>query len=259
MLENKAAIVTGGASTIGRAIALALAAEGARIAVADIKTAEARQVADQITKGGGDALVVETDVRDSAQVEAMVAEVLEAFGAIDILVNDAGILGPQGPWTELSEGGFDLMVSVNFKGVYLCSKAVAPHMIRQKSGKIVNIASDAAKSAEKFNGIYSATKAAVASLTHSLALELGPDNITVNSVCPGAIKDSEIMEDVYRERSKWFGISPDRLSKDFRALVPLPYEITREDIADMVVFLASDRARSVTGQSINVTGGGEVH
>ena len=259
MLENKAAIVTGGASTIGRAIALALAAEGARIAIADIKAADARQVADQITKGGGDALVVETDVRDGAQVEAMVAEVLEAFGAIDILVNDAGILGPQGPWTELSEEGFDLMVGVNFKGVYLCSKAVAPHMIRQKSGKIVNIASDAAKSAERFNGIYSATKAAVASLTHSLALELGPDNITVNSVCPGAIKDSEIMEDVYRERSRWFGISPDQLREDFRAQVPLPYEITREDIAHMVVFLASDRARSVTGQSINIAGGGEVH
>ncbi len=259
MLENKVAIVTGGASTIGKSVALALGSEGAKVAIADIKEPDALEVASHIKKNGSDAMVVKTDVRKSEQVSAMVSEVLETFGTVDILVNVAGILGPQGPWTELTEDGFDLMVSINFKGVYLCSKTVAPHMIKQKSGKIVNISSDAAKSAEKFNGMYSATKAAVANLTHSLALELGEDNITVNSVCPGAIKDSEIMEDVYRERSKWFGISPDQLRKDFRALVPLPYEITREDIADMVVFLVSEKAKSVTGQSINVTGGGEVH
>ena len=258
-LQGKVAVVTGGALTLGREIAMALSAEGARIAIADLKEDESKGVADQIIAGGGEALAVKTDVSKGAQVEAMVERVIQTFGAIDVLVNNAGILGPQGPWGELSEEGFDQVVGVNIKGVYLCSKAVAGHMTAQKSGKIVNIASIAGKTGEPFNGVYAVTKTAVISLTQSLALELAPHSITVNAVCPAALKDSEIMERVYRERSKWLGMTPDELRTHWKDGNPLPYEVAARDVADMVVFLASEKTRNVTGAAINVSGGVEVH
>ena len=258
-LNGKVAIVTGGALTLGRQIALALAAEGVRVAIADVKENEAKQVASLVKEGGGEALVVKTDVRDEAQVEAMVDRVVQSFGTIDILVNNAGIVGPQGPWSELSAEGFDLVVGVNLKGAYLCSKVVSRHLIAQRAGRIISISSIAGKTGEKFNGLYSVTKAGVISFTQSLALELGPNNITVNAVCPTAIKDSEVMETVYRERCKWLGITSDELRKEWRDAIPLPYETTVEDVANVVVFLASDKARNIHGEAVNVTGGMEVH
>ena len=258
-LTGKMAIVTGGAMTLGRQISMALAAEGARVAISDIQQAEAERVANQITEGGGQAFAVETDVSDEAQVQAMVERVVQTSGTVDILVNNAGVVGPQGPWSELSPDSFDLVVGVNLKGVYLCSKAVSGHMTAQRSGRIVNIASIAGKTGEIFNGLYSATKSGVISLTQSLALELAPNSITVNAVCPAGLKDSEIMDTVYLERSKWFGITPDALRKQWRDAIPLPYEVTVEDIANTVVFLVSDKARNITGEAVNVTGGTEVH
>ena len=258
-LTGKAAIVTGGAATLGRQISLSFAAEGARVAIADIDEEQAGRVADQIAAGGGEAFAVKTDVSDEGQVQAMVGQVVRKFGTVDILVNNAGIVGYQGPWSELSPEGFDLVVGVNLKGVYLCSKAVSGHMTAQRSGRIVNIASIAGKTGEIFNGLYSATKSGVISLTQSLAFELAPHSITVNAVCPAALKGSEIMETAYLERSKWFGITPDELRKQWRDAIPLPYEVTVEDIANAVVFLASNKARNMTGEAVNVTGGIEVH
>ena len=257
-LTDKVAVVSGAALGVGRAIVLVLAAEGARVAIADIDANEAKRVADEVAQAGGKALSIRTDVSKSEQVKAMVEEVLQTFGRIDILVNNAGVVGPQCPWADLSEDGFDLVVGVNLKGTYLCSKAVTSHMIARKSGKIINIASCVAKTGEPFNGIYSATKAAIVNLTQSMAFELAPYNINVNAACPAAM-ETRLMEKVYRERSRYIGLTPEEFRKKIRASFPLPNELTVEDVADVVVFLASDRAKMMTGQAVNITGGLEIH
>lgn len=253
-LQDKVAIVTGGAMGLGQAIALALAKEGAKVAIADIN----QEVAQGTVQQGGLALAIKTDVSDSGQVTAMVAAVVDKLGKIDILVNNAGIVGPQGPWADLTEAGFDLVVGVDFKGVYLCSKAVIPHMIEQKKGKIINIASCAAKTGEEFNGLYSASKAAVQNMTQSMAAEVGRYNINVNAVCPAAM-DTELMATVYRERSEYFGIEPAELRKQIKSSFRLPGDLTVADAANVVVFLASEKTNMMTGQAINITAGIEVH
>jgi len=257
-LRGNVAIVTGGALGLGRAIAVALASQGVRVFIADIKESEAKQATAQILKSGGEAQAIVADVSNIQQVEAMVAQVMKQFGLIHILVNNAGIVGPQGPWHELSEEGFDRVWAINFKGMYLCSKAVAKQMIAQKSGRIINISSCAGKTGERFNGCYSATKAAAINMTQSMAHELAPYNITVNALCPAAM-DTDLMETVYRERAKWFGMAPDELRQKIKTGFPLPYALTVEDVADMAAFLVSGKAKSITGQAINVTGGIEMH
>jgi len=257
-LKDKVAIVTGGARGLGRAIVLALAAEGVKVVVADINEDEAKQVAEQVQNNDGKALAVKTDVSNNNQVQAMVDEALKSFGRIDILVNNAGVVGLQGPWVNLTEEGFDFVSGVNFKGAFLCSKAVIPHMIAQKSGKIINVSSCAAKTGEENNGMYSATKAAVHNMTQSMAFELGSHNINVNAICPAAM-DTDLMEKVYRERSQYFGLKPDELRKRVKSGFKLPRELTVEDTANLVIFLASDKASMMTGQGINITGGIEVH
>ena len=257
-LAGKVAIVTGAASGLGRAIALTLAAEGARVAVADVDGPKARAAVAQLEAAGAEAAAFEVDVTKDDQVRAMVDAVLVRFGRIDILANNAGIVGPQGPWVQLPEEGFERVVGVNFKGPYLCAKAVIPHMIKQESGKIVNTASCAAKTGEANNGLYAATKAAVWSMTQSLALELGRYNINVNAVCPAAM-DTELMETVYRERSQYFGLEPDEFRRQIKSSFVLPRELTVQDVANVVVFLASDAAGMMTGQAVNVTGGIEMH
>jgi NAD(P)-dependent dehydrogenase (short-subunit alcohol dehydrogenase family) len=131
-------------------------------------------------------------------------------------------------------------------------------MMAQKRGKIVNIASCAGKTGEEFNGVYSASKAAVVNMTQSMAFELGPHNINVNAVCPAAM-DTDLMEKVYRERSEYFGFEPDDLRKRIKSSFRLPGDLTVEDAANVVVFLASDKTNMMTGQAINITGGIEVH
>jgi NAD(P)-dependent dehydrogenase (short-subunit alcohol dehydrogenase family) len=257
-LQGKVAIVTGGALGLGRSMSVALAREGVRVAIADVKVPEAEKALGLIRESGGDGMVIQTDVTRSAEVYAMVDRVLKTYGRIDILVNNAGIVGPQGPWHLLSEEGFDRVVGINFKGTYLCTKAVAPHMIEQKSGRIIITSSCAGKTGEQFNGCYSATKAVGVNMTHSLSRELAPYNITVNSVCPAAM-DTDLMDEVYRNRSKWFGETAEQMRKRIKGMYPLPYDVTTEDVADLTVFLCSDHARNITGQSINVTGGIEVH
>ena len=257
-LTGKVAIVTGAARGVGRAIANGLSAEDASVVIADIDLDEARRAAGQVEEAGGKALAIGTDVGVSDRVQAMVDEVVQRFGQIDVLVNNAGIVGPQGPWADLTEEGFDLVMRVNFKGSYLCSKAVAPHMMARKAGKIINVSSCAGKTGEQFNGVYSATKAALINLTQSMALELAPYGINVNAVCPAAM-GTDLMEKVYRERSRFFGITQEELRGKIRDSLPLPDELRVEDVASLVVFLVSDGAKMMTGQAINITGGLEVH
>jgi len=255
-LQDKAAIVTGAAKGVGKAIALALAAEGAKVAVVDIDEAGAKGTADQI--GAGKAIAIKTDVSKEDEVNAMVDKVVKEFGVIDILVPNAGVVGPQGPWTKLTAEGFDYVIGINFKGVFLCCKAVIPHMIRRKSGKIINMASCAAKTGEPNNGAYSATKGAVWNMTQSLAGELGEYNINVNAVCPAAM-DTDLMEQVYRERAEHFGLTPQQLREKIASGFILPRKLTVKDAANVVVFLASTMADGMTGQAVNITGGIEMH
>ena len=253
-LEKKVAIVTGAGNGLGRAITHAFAAEGAIVVVADVDAASASNVAGRVRDSGGRALDVLVDVTDSNQIETMVGRVVDEFDRVDILVNNAGIVGPQGPLVDLLESGFDSVVGVNLKGVYLCSKVVIPQMVTQQSGKIIHIASIAGKMGEPFNGVYSATKAAVINLTQSMALELAPDGINVNSVCPAAM-DTAIMEEVYKSRAKYFGLTPDEFRHQIETSFPLPRKLVLEDTANLAVFLASSKSDMITGQSINVSGG----
>ena len=257
-LKDKVAIVTGGAQGLGQGIALGLAAEGAHVAIADIKFDQAKRVAAEVEKAGVRAMAIKTDVTKAAEVQDMVDAVLQKFGRIDILMNNAGVVGPQGPWVDLDEEAFDTVTAINFKGVYLCAKAVLPHMMAQKSGKIVNTASLASKTGEEFNGIYSATKSAVHSITQSLALEVAPYNITVNDVCPGAMP-TDLMNKVYRERGQYFGLTEEQFRKRVRDAFGLPSAMTIEDVVNVFIFLVSDKANMMTGQSINICGVTEVH
>ena len=257
-LKDKVAIVTGGAMGLGRAIALALAREGVKIAIADIAEAEATGVVEELKAEGVEAVAITTDVTQSDQVQAMIAGVIERFGKIDILVNNAGIVGPQGPWVDLPEEGFDMVMGINFKGVFLFAKYVLPHMIAQKSGKIIMTSSCAGKTGEEYNGVYSVTKAAIWNMTHSLAKEVGKFGINVNSICPAAM-DTELMEKVYRERAAYFGIRPDDLRKRIKGGYVVPGDLSVTDAANVAVFLASDKTNMMTGQGVNITGGIEMH
>ena len=257
-LKDKVAIVTGGSVGLGRSIARALAAEGAKIAIADIDEAGGKKLIDELTQSGTDAIVVKTDVSRSDQVQHMVKAVIDKFGRIDILINNAGIVGPQGPWVDLAEDGFDLVMGINFKGIFLCAKYVLPHMIRQKSGKIVNTSSCAGKTGEEYNGVYSASKAAIYNFTQSLSKEVGKYDINVNAVCPAAM-DTDLMEKVYCERSEFFGYDPDELRKAIKSGYKLPHDLTVKDAASVVVFLASNKTNMMTGQGVNITGGIEMH
>jgi len=258
-LKGKVAIVTGAGRGLGQAIAIMLAAEGAQVVVAARRIKEGEETVGMIRKAGSEAIFVRTDVSKAAEVEALIDEVFRRFGRIDILVNNAGVGLPGGPWADLTEDVFYNMVDINLKGVYLCSKAVTPHMINQQSGKIINIGSSAAKTAEKFGGIYSASKAAVVNLTQSMAFELAEYKINVNAVCPAAMMDSDMMEKACREWSESLGVTVEEVREKLKSRFPWPIELTAQDVANLVIFLTSDNAALITGQAINVSGGSEVH
>lgn len=257
-IKDKIVVITGGALGVGKAISAGLSKEGASVVIVDVDKDQGEKTADEINKSGGRVIFVKTDVTDSGSVNSMVKRTIEEFGRIDILVNNAGIVGQQGPWHLLEETNFDQVVAVNFKGVFLCSKEIIPYMIRQKKGKIIIISSCAAKTGEENNGVYSATKAAVRNMTQSLSAELGRFNINVNAVCPAAM-DTGLMEKVYRERSKYFGIEPRELERQIKGSFKLPGSLTTNDAAKVVLFLASELSAKMTGQAINITSGIETH
>ena len=246
-ITNRAAIVTGAASGIGRAIALALAELGARVAIADVAAEGARAVAREIEAAGGEAIAIATDVTNSQQVQKMVQQTVETFGKIDFLVNNAGIMATQ-TVVDMKEDDLDRTLAINLKGVVLCSQAVARHMMEQKSGKIVNLGSSFSSRASVCNlsgggADYCASKAGVQALTRSLAMELGPYGINVNAVAPG-ITNTPLHGEL------WVGAVA-----YYQNSVPLGRMAEPDDIADVVVFLVTNAARYITGQTIHVNGG----
>jgi len=253
-LDEKAAIITGGGRGIGAAICLALANKGADIAVADMDFPSAEAVAQQVRSLGRKGTAIQTDVSDSKEVEKMVDSTLQEFGKIDILVNNAGILKPPSLIVDLKEEDWDQVIDINAKGVFLCCKIVARHMIDRKQGRIINIASRAAKIGEQYNCAYCASKAAVIAITQTLALELAPYRINVNAICPGMI-GTKLMEVGIAERASLFGLSPEAIQENLIEEIPLGRVGEPMDVAKVVLVLVSEYTDYMTGQAINVTGG----
>jgi 3-oxoacyl-[acyl-carrier protein] reductase len=249
-VEGLSAIVTGGSRGIGRATALALAYEGAKVVVNYRQRGkEANDVVGMIQRAGGEAFVFQADVVDRGAVNEMVAEAVKRLGGVDILVNNAGISRGVRPLLELGEEDLDAMVDTNVKGILFCVQAAAPHMMKKQYGKIVNISSLAGiGTALVGTTLYAATKAAVIILTKRLALELGPYHINVNAIAPGhIITDMTVMGRSSAEVEEH--------RRYFEEHTMLRREGVPEDIANAALFLASDDASFVTGQVLSVDGG----
>ena len=262
-LTGKAAIVTGAASGIGRGISLVLSEQGAAVALADLNGPGAEAVSSELAERGGCALAVTADVTDRRSVADMVAAVLDEFGKVDMLVNDAGVIGAPGWWEREfpSDEDWDLTLAVNLRGVVNVSEAVMGHMKERRYGKIVNIASIAARYGNADIPNYNASKSAVVSWTQSNALQLAPFGVNVNAVCPGILWTP--MFHRLAEKRASFNADPafeglegrDFFEKLVDAWIPMKREQTPEDIGKIVAFLVSDDARNITGQAINVDGG----
>jgi NAD(P)-dependent dehydrogenase (short-subunit alcohol dehydrogenase family) len=253
-LNNQVALVTGAAQGIGKASALALAEAGAHVVVADIDRQGAEATADTIMSTQRKALAVQADVGDLQQIDRMVRTVIEQFGQIDILLNNAGVTR-RADIMDITEADWDRIHRVNAKGVFFCLQRVAQEMITRRSGRIINIASIAGKGyAGASNVAYAASKGAVISMTKLAALQLGHHNINVNAICPGVTRTA-LSDANLRVRAQQEGISVEDMAQRRAAVIPLQRSNDPEDIAAMVVFLASQGARNVTGQSFNVDGG----
>ena len=257
-LKDRVAMVTGGGAGIGRSICINMAKEGAKVAVMDINEEAALETAEMIEKEDGEALALKMDVTLKADVQAMTAQVLKTRGKIDILVNNAGT-DIKGAITELTERTWDTLMDINLKGVFLCTQAVSHSMIEQRYGRIVNISSMAGKTGEPLTSPYCATKFGVIGFTQSIALELGKHNITVNAVCPGPV-DTDLIRQSVAQSAKIKGMAPeDFLQEFFINPTPLGRIAQPVDIARAVIFLASDDAEFITGSTLNVSGGREMH
>lgn len=245
-LTGRVAWVTGSSTGIGRAAALALAAEGCDVAVHFTRSEDAaREVAGKVKESGGEALLVRGDVSSAADVKRMVAEVEDHFGRLDILVNNAGSMVERASLEEMTEEVWDEVMDVNLKSVYLVSQAVLPVMKRQGGGRIINMSSISARNGGSSKSIaYSAAKGGVSTMTRTMAADLVSDGIFVNAVAPGRI------DTPFHDRFT------DRATRDEKAkTIPLGREGMAEEVAEAVVFLASPAANYIVGEVIEVNGG----
>ena len=260
-LTNRTALVTGGAGGVGRGIALALAEHGADVVVADLVLEHAEAVAGEVEEKGRRALVCAVDVTEQESVDRMVNQTLGRFEDVDILVNGAGVIGGTG-WEQREENAeedWDMTFAVNLKGVVRVTTAVKGHMKQRRYGKIVNISSIGGRLGNAANPAYNASKAGVISFTQSSTLELAPYDINVNTICPGPVWTPMWERIAHRElafAADAEGMSPRELfDRRVARGVPLGRAPTAEDIGHLAAFLASDYARNITGQAINVSGG----
>ena len=260
-LQDRIAIVTGGARGLGEAICHQLAREGAHVVVADLNLEGAERVAAEIVsraQAGRRAVAVQVDVTDEPQVAAMVDRAVQEFGRLDILVSNAGIL-IAGPVDEFPAGKWRAVINVNLFGYFLCAKHAARVMKPQRCGVIIQINSKSGKKGSYKNSAYAASKFGGIGLTQSVALELAEYGVRVNSVCPGNLLDSPLWVDsLYAQYARKWGITEEEVRQKYINQVPMKRGCTYDDVCNVVVFLASDQASYMTGQAINVTGGQEM-
>lgn len=258
-IKDNIAVVTGSGNGLGRAISLYLAAEGVKVVVADLNKDDAQKVVKEIKKAGSDGLAVACDATNPDDIHETVQKVLETYGTIDILVNNVGGGFGTGYITETLIDNWDKTIDVNLKSAFLCCRAVSQVMIKNKKGRIISISSVSGKTGESLIGAYCAAKFGLIGLTQVLARELARFDITVNTVCPGyvftpgweklaqSLKDAHAsmaaksLREIFEERVK--------------SVTPLGRPQTTEEIASLVAYLASEDAKSITGQAISVDGG----
>ena len=257
-LEKMVAIVTGGGMGIGRGITLELARRGASVVIADINDEAAEKTKADVEAAGGKAATVHTDVTNQESTVSMARFAIDTYGKIDILVNNAGADKKGAVW-EFEEKDWDFLMALNLKGVFLSTQAVVAHMMERKFGRTINMSSMAGKSGEPFTAPYCTTKFGVIGFTQSIALELGKYNVTVNAVCPGAVETDLFKRGVTGSAKANNRTYEEELQEKFISLTPLGRMTTVEDVAKGVAFFASDEAQFITGTSLNVSGGREMH
>ncbi len=259
-LSGKVAVVTGGAMGIGRGIVLCMAKEGADLVIADLQIEAATRVADEVKGLGRKAFAVRTDVTKEGDFALLFEKAKKEFGKIDILVNNAGVASrPGNPFIHNVESDWDLVWAVNVKSIFFACKAIAPHFMERKAGKIVNIASIAGPMNSPNMPPYSVSKMGVITLTKVMAKDLATHGINVNAICPGILWTAfwqELAERMAKSGGAFAGMTPRQVFESrVQALIPMKREQTPEDIGWAAVFLASDEARNITGQALHVDGG----
>lgn len=259
-LVGKVAVVTGAAQGLGEALAHRLGREGADVVVLDINAAQAQAVADEIAaQYGVRTMAAAADVADCTATEAAFARAAEGMGRVDIAVSNAGILFA-GAVDEIDPARWQKVIDVNLVGYFHVARAAARVMKPRKSGVIIQINSKSGKKGSQRNSAYAASKFGGIGLTQSLALELVEDGIRVNAICPGNLLDSPLwVNSLYAQYAKRWGISEAEVRQRYIDQVPMRRGCTYEDVANVLVFLASDESSYMTGQAINVTGGQEMH
>ncbi len=254
VFNDQVVIVTGAGRGIGKVIALRFAAQGAGVALVSRTLADLEAVAAEIASAGGRALPVVADVTDRRQVEAMVSTVLGAYGRVDALVNNAGMAGSRANLVDLDLADWDAVLDTNLRGTMLCSKLVLPPMVRQNRGCIINVSSLMGRTAEWGRTHYCAAKWAIIGFTQALATEVGKHDIRVNCVVPGLVH-TEAVEGYLQGLAAEKNVSYDEMYRRFAASHPTGKIVQTSEVAELMLFLASDRATGIHGQSININAG----
>jgi len=253
-LNNKVAIVTGGGVGIGRAISLAFASEGAAVVAAARTLPRLEAVADEIRSRGGRAIAIQTDVSDENQVKKMVAQTLNEYGQIDILVSNSGIAGPTINVVDIKLDDWNEVLAINLTGAMLCACEVLKSMIARQSGNIINISSGAGRGGFAMRSPYCVSKWGIIGLTQTLAMEVGEYNIRVNCIAPGAV-EGERIENVMKARAEATGLTYEAVRSRSIADAALGRMVTATEIASTAVFLASEESSGITGQTFSVNAG----
>jgi NAD(P)-dependent dehydrogenase (short-subunit alcohol dehydrogenase family) len=253
-LSGKVAVITGGGRGIGREIALNFAKEGARVVICSKSKDELDKVALEIENNGGQVLSVLADISNEKEVDRLVQTAIDNFRGIDVLVNNAGITGPKTTVLNTDYQDWLQTFAINLNGAFLCSKYALTHMVKQKYGKIINISSTAGKKGGSHIAPYCASKAALISLTQSLAAEVGRDGVYVNAICPGAIKTQMLTEGI-AELAEHKGLTYDFMENRFIQISSLGRLATASEVAHLALFLASEASSGITGETITVSAG----